>query len=394
MSKEMIAKEVDQLGSKLVELSHNIHDNPEIGGQEHKAVAWQKEILTANGFSFESPYCGMDTAYLAVRKGKGNGPIIGFLAEYDALEGLGHGCGHNLIASASVGAAISLANALGESASEIRLYGTPAEETWGGKIPVVEQGGFDDVDFAMMFHPSPSENIISRPSKACVGVTAKYIGKSAHSASPETGINALTALIGLFNRMFEGLKVWPEGARANGIVIQGGTASNIITEEAAGNFTLRAHTLKDLQVIIEDFKRYAQEAADEIGAKVEMTWESPFAERYANLAMGRTFAANMAPLGEIMHLPEPGAHTGSSDIGNVSSVVPAIHEYIAIATEGVNGHSVPYREAAKSKRADEVVLLAAKGLAMTAYDLYTNSELQAEAKAEFEATVPKEYRKK
>ena len=391
MSKEQIGKEVDLLKVELLELSHKIHSHPEIGGEEHQAMAWQKEVLERHGFSVMSPYCGMATSYRAEFKGNGNGPVIAFLAEYDALKGLGHGCGHNLIAAASIGGAISLAKTLGDQVKEIRVYGTPAEETWGGKIPIVNQGGFDDVDFAMMFHPS-TKNIVSRPSKACVGVEVKYIGKSAHSASPETGINALTALIGLFNRVFEGLKVWPKSGRANGIITAGGTASNVITEEAEGAFTLRADTLKNLEIIIADFKRFAQEAADEVGAKVEMEWELPFAERYANKAMGRIFAANMLPLGEEMHLPEPDAHTGSSDIGNVSLVVPAIHEYISIADPSVNGHSVGFREAAVSQRADDVVLLAAKGLAMTAYDLITNVELQKEVNEEFEREVPSEYR--
>lgn len=393
MGKEQIGKEIDKIKDQLIKLSHQIHENPETGGNEHQAVKWQKELLTANGFSFESPYCGMDTAYLAVRKGKGDGPVISYLAEYDALEGLGHGCAHNMIASISAGAAIGLANALGDQAGEIRIYGTPAEETWGGKIPMVEQGAFDGVDFAMMVHPS-TKNIISRPSKACVGVIVRYTGKSAHSASPETGINALTAMIGLFNRMFEGLKKWPEGGRANGIITEGGTASNVITEEAEGRFILRAHTLKDLQIIMDDFKEYIQEAAAEVGAKVTMNeWESPFAERYANKVMGRIFADNMKGMGEIMNLPEPGEHTGSSDIGNVSLVVPAIHEYIAIADPSVNGHSVPFREAAASQRGDEAIILAAKGLAMTGYDLFTNKELCKAAKKEFADEVESVYKK-
>ncbi len=393
MQKEQISQEVEKISAELLKLSHQIHDNPELGGEERQAVLWQKELLEQEGFSFETPFCGMDTAYKAVFKGEGTGPTIAFLAEYDALAGLGHGCGHNLIAAGSVGAAIALAKTLGKAAPEIRLYGTPAEETWGGKIPMVEQGAFSDVDFAMMFHPAV-ENIIGRPSRACVGVDAVFHGKSAHSAAPETGINALTALVGLFTRMFTMTKEgWPEGNRANGIITEGGNASNVITDTAKANFTLRAWTLKDLEIIIADFKRMAKEAADEIGATAELSFEAPFAERYPNRTMGQIFAANMKPLGEIMNLPAPDAMTGSSDIGNVSLVVPTIHEYLKIAEPGINGHSVEYREAAASERADQVVLLAAKGLAMTGYDLITNQELRDNARKEFEETVPAEYRK-
>lgn len=393
MSKERIIQEVENLAEDLILLSHRIHGHPEIGGQEIEAVQWQKELLSANGFSFESPYCGMDTAYLSCWKGNGKGPVIAFLSEYDALEGLGHGCGHNLIASASVGAAISLAKTVGDQVQEIRVYGTPAEETWGGKIPMVEQKKFQDVDFALMFHPA-TENVISRSGKACVGVDVTYFGKSAHSASPETGINALTALIGLFNRMFEGLKVWPPSGRANGIISRGGDASNIITEEAEGSFLLRAATLIELERMAEDFKRFAEEAAQEVGVRVEMVWESAFAERYPNKEMGKAFARNMDQLGVEMHLPDPHASTGSSDIGNVSLVVPAIHEYLAIADPSVNGHSVSFREASASTKGDEVILLAAKGLGMTGYDLLTDPDLQKKVKEEFEKEVPKEYRER
>ena len=390
MNKEKIVQRVESLRANLLELSHKIHSNPETGGKEFQAVKWQVEMLTKEGFVCETPYCGMETAYRAVYKGKGNGPVIAFLSEYDALEGLGHGCGHNLMAASAVGAAIGFKDSLGDQAGEIRVYGTPAEETWGGKIPMVEQGAFRDVDFGLMFHPS-TDNIINRQGKACVGVKAKFIGKSAHSSRPETGINALTALIGLFNRTFSQLEIWPAGARCNGIVINGGTASNIITEEAEGDFLLRAHTLKDLQIMSEDFKVLAQEAADEVGATVSMVWEPAFAERYTNRAMGMAFLENMALLGEKMNLPNPAEQVGSSDVGNVSLVIPVIHEYLKIAEPTVNGHSKEFREASVSERGDEVVLLAAKGLAMTAYDLFTNPELQTEVKEEFKRVVPQEY---
>ena len=202
----------------------------------------------------------------------------------------------------------------------------------------------------------------------------------------------MTALIGLFNRTFSQLEIWPAGARCNGIVINGGTASNIITEEAEGDFLLRAHTLKDLQIMSEDFKVLAQAAADEVGATVSMVWEPAFAERYTNRAMGMAFLENMEVLGEKMNLPNPAEQVGSSDVGNVSLVIPVIHEYLKIAEPSVNGHSKEFREASVSERGDEVVLLAAKGLAMTAYDLFTNKELQKEVKEEFDRVVTLEYR--
>lgn len=382
--KQTIMRAVDAARGELLTLSHNIHANPELGFKEFKAAAWQIELLKQYGFTVEAPYCGLETAFRATLRGRAAGPRVAILSEYDALAGLGHGCGHNLMASSAVGAGIGIASVMADIAGEVVVIGTPAEEGGGGKIIMTEQGAFDDIGYAMMMHPSTT-NMIGRGGLAAVSVYAKYYGQATHSSGPEKGINALTSLIGLFNNInaLRGMWKLKEGPNVNGIITDGGTASNIVPDYAAAHFTARANTRRYLQKMVEDIRQAAQAAAMLTGAEVKMTTDLLYAERYPNLAMGEAFKANMESLGEKMNYPDPQESLGSSDIGNVSMVVPAIHEYLAIADKSVNSHSEAFKAAAASTRADEVVVLAAKGLAMTACDIFTAESLRQSIAAEF-----------
>ena len=383
--KQVITQAVDAAKEELLTLSHNIFENPELGFEEFKALAWQKEVLEKHGFEVESPYCGLATAYRATYKGKGPGPKIAILSEYDALAGVGHACGHNIIASSAVGAGIGIASVMPEIGGEVTVIGTPAEEGGGGKIIMVDNGVFDDVDFAMMMHPN-TQNMIGRGGLAAVSsLVVKYFGKATHSSGPEKGINALSSLIGLFNNINTLRGAWKlkEGPNINGIITDGGVASNIVPDYAAAKFTARAYTRRYLLKMVEDVKAAAQAAAMTTGAECKVEVGILYAERYPNLAMGEAFKANMETLGEVMNYPDPLESMGSSDIGNVSMVVPSIHEYLAIAPKSVNSHSVEFREAAGTQRADDVVILAAKGMALTAYDIFTNAALREQIAAEF-----------
>jgi amidohydrolase len=382
--KQTIIQAVDAAKNDLLTLSHNIHANPELGFEETKAAAWQTALLAKYGFKVETPYGGLATSYRATFKGKSPGPRIAILAEYDALAGVGHACGHNIIASSAVGAGIGLASIMRELAGEVVVIGTPAEEGGSGKVILVEKGAFADVNYAMMMHPS-TQNVIGRGGLAAVTLKVEYIGKATHSSGPEKGINALTSLIGLFNNInaLRGMWKLKEGSNVNGIITAGGVASNIIPEFAAAKFTARAYTRRYLLKMIEDIKVAAQSAALLTGAEYKMEVGLISAERYPNLAMGETFKANMETLGEAMNYPDPQESLGSSDVGNVSIIVPTIHDYLYIASKDVNSHSVEFREAAASKRGDDVVLLAAKGLAMTAYDIFTDGALRERIAAEF-----------
>jgi len=382
--KQIIRQTIDQAKEPLLKLSHDIHAHPELGFEEFRALEWQKTLLEKHGFVVETPYCGMATAYRATLKGKGPGPRVAILSEYDALAGIGHACGHNIIASCAVGAGIGLAGVMSELDGEVVVVGTPAEEGGGGKIILVDPGAVKDIDFALMMHPS-TENLIGRGGLAAVSLTIEYFGKGTHSSGPEKGINALASLISLFNNInvLRGNWKLKEGPNINGIITDGGVASNIVPEYAAAKFTARAYTRRYLLKMIDDVKAAAQAAAMLTGAECKVAVGILYAERYSNLAMGEAFKANMETLGEVMNYPDPLDSIGSSDIGNVSMVVPSIHEYLAIADKSVSGHSDQFREASLSPRADDVVILAAKGLATTAYDLFTDAALRDRVKIEF-----------
>lgn len=384
--KNAIIEAVDANAAAILKLSHAIHANPELGFEEFKAAAWQAELLAKHGFAVERPYCGLETSYRATLKGGSPGPCVAFLAEYDALQGLGHGCGHNIIASSAVGAAIGLAKAMSSLAGEIAVIGTPAEEGGGGKIQLVERGAFDGVACALMMHPSV-RNIIGRGGLACVSVGLEFFGKAAHSAGPERGVNALTAVIQVFNAVDTLRQTWRADAKVNGIITAGGQASNIIPDYAAAKFTVRSQTRAYLLKMVEDLKKLAAAATLVTGAEHKVTLGLVYAERYPNKALGEAFKANLEFLGETMGYPSPDEIIGSSDIGNVSMVTPAIHEYLSIAPESVNSHSADFREAAASPRADEVVLKAAKGLAMTAFDFLSGPALRQTVAEEFRTTV-------
>lgn len=390
--KVFIEEKVKELGPELLDLSHLIHENPELGMREFKACGWQKDLLERHGFSVEQPFCGMETAFKAVRKtGTGGQDVIkiAFLSEYDALEGIGHGCGHNIIAACANGAAVALADAADKFniPAEIALFGTPAEETEGGKIPLADSGAFDGYSCALMIHPS-TENIICRHGLAAQSVNVEFFGKAAHSSSPSDGINALYSMIAFFNAVNAAAMTWSNESKINGIITDGGTASNVIPEYARAAFTVRAGHKKTLTGMFKDLERAAEACAALTGAKAKVTGEPVYAERHASHTLGEAFKANMEPLGEIMNYPDYSAQVGSSDIGNVSLVVPAIHEYLSIADPGsVISHHASFREAAISPRADKVVLLGAAGLAMTGADVLMDAKLREAMNKEFDEKV-------
>lgn len=374
---------------ELVQLSRQIYENPELGFEEFKAMAWQADILKKHGFEVETGYLGLQTSYRARLK-TGEGPRIAFMAEYDALAGFGHACGHNIIAASAVGAGIGLAHAMTELGvpGEVIVLGTPGEEGPGGKIYLADRGAFDNVDFALMIHPS-NESIIGRGALAAQSFTAVYRGKPVHSASPEKGVNALTSVIALFNAIDTLRQVWPDTGRCNGIITKGGSASNIVPDLAECSFTVRAGKKKELSAMMSQIRAAAQRAAELTGAVAELSEGPLFAERYSNLVIGELFKKNMESLGEAMSYPDPLKRVGSSDVGNVSMIIPTIHEYLWVAGPDVMGHTHAFREAAGSPRADDIVLLAAKGLAMTGWDLATSETDRAAALKEFEeAALP------
>ncbi len=391
--KRQAQEAIDKLQTELLTLSHNIHANPETAFEEHKAVAFIAQTLRQQGFEVQVGIAGLDTALIASKDGKGEGPHVAFLAEYDALPGVGHACGHNVIATCAVGAFLGTSAVMENFAGRVSIIGTPAEEAGGGKVILLDAGVFDDVDFALMIHPSSGRSLINRGGRAATSIEINFIGKAVHSSAPGRGINALSAVIATFQHIDMLRPTFEMEDNVNGIITNGGLAANIIPGEAACKFSLRARTLIDLERLAEKVKLAANTAAQLTGAQVEIKVHPMYAERYPNLPMGEAFKANMAQLGEEMEYANPTGLYGSSDIGNVSIKIPAIHEYLWIAPAGVASHNAEFTVESISQRADEICIKGAKGLAMTAIDIFSSTELQEKIKEYHRNQVPEEYRK-
>lgn len=391
MMKQQIIDEIQSISSELLALSHDIHEHPELGFEEYHAIAAIRAELVKHGFEITDNYCDLPTSIKATINGNGEGPHVAFLAEYDALPGVGHGCGHNIIATCAVGAAIGLSKVMSQYCGKVSLIATPGEENGAGKAIMVDRGGFADVDYALMIHPTAGPSLIGRSGRAAAIIGVEFFGKNAHSSRPERGINALSSVISLFNTIDLVRPTLDINDNINGIITDGGKAGNIIPGYASCKFAIRADTMKELEHIAAVITN-AVEAADKIhGTTSKIDTSAFYAERYPNLTMGTKFKENMEALGEEMEYAKPGAY-GSSDIGNVSIKIPAIHEYLTIAPANVNGHSKELAECAASERGDIVCIKGAQGLAMTGLDILASAELRAEINAEHDKAIPDFYK--
>lgn len=370
--KEKISAEIDSKCSLLEHLAITIGENPELGLQEVLACNLLSTALEDAGFHLTRNVAGLKTAFRGTL-GQGK-PQIALLCEYDALPEIGHACGHNLIGAASVGAGLGLAPFLKELGGTITVLGTPAEETQSGKVTLVNAGLFDDVDAALMFHPS-SQNLLMATSNALDAYEFVYLGKSAHAAdSPWEGINALDGVIALFN----GINAWrehlPDGARIHGIITHGGTAPNVVPARAVARFFIRAPQRDTLNKITERVLDMAKGAALMAGAEVSWNQFEPSTDNMVpNHTMALAFGANLQKLG-IRDIEDMLEGRGSSDIGNVSRVVPTIHPYLSIG-DGLVAHTLEFSRASVDKAGVQTALVAAKALAFTVCDLLINPSL-------------------
>ena len=380
---------IDTRREQLLQISQTIFDNPELAFEEFKASALLCDMLEANGFEVERGIGGLETAFRAEAHGASNGATIAILAEYDALPNLGHACGHNLIAAAAVGAGLAVRACISELAGRIVVIGTPAEESGGGKIILLERGVFADVDAALMTHPS-SRTTAARTSLASLGLQLEFRGKAAHAAAaPQDGINALEAVIQTFvgvNALRLHLR---NDARVHGIITHGGTAPNIIPEYAAAAFSIRAATLDDANTVAARVIECARGGATATGAQLTHRITKSLAHVIPNRVIANLLEDNWCALGVAVDDPGTREQMGSTDMGNVTHALPAVHAYIAIAPPGVAGHSIEFRDAAISERGQVAMLNAAKGMALTALDLLSNTELLRAAKIEFQKETQK-----
>lgn len=372
--KKKIYDEGQLIRQRLCEMSDYIYNNPELGNEEYKAVEALTKFLKEHNFKIESPIADMDTAFKATFDSGKPGMTIGYLCEYDALPKIGHGCGHNMIGVMSAGAGVALSKVLHEIGGKVIVYGTPAEETNGGKVILAEAGVFDELDAAMIVHPD-GETRASGSSSALYPIRFIYKGKTAHAAScPEKGINALNSVIQLFNGI-DALRqhVTPD-VRMHGIITKGGVAANIVPDEAIADFYFRASTKERVTEVVEKVKKIAEGAALMTGATLEMErYELPYDDLNTNEALSEMFNNNLRELG-ITDIKEAKATGGSSDIGNVSYVAPTIHPYIGITDCPMVGHSVEMANATTTSKAHDRLLIAALAMAYTGHDVIVRNE--------------------
>jgi amidohydrolase len=380
--KDGIVKDIDRGAPALREISRKIHDNPETAMEERQASAWLCAYLEKYGFKLEKGIYGLPTAFRA-KYGKGK-PAIAFLAEYDALPGVGHGCGHNLIATSSIAAGMAARCAADALGGTVIVYGTPGEEMAGGKAIMATRGAFRDADIAMEVHPGGGHHIVMN-ALACQNLEVEFFGKAAHAAGePENGVNALAALILAYNAIDALRQHVREKARIHGVITDGGALANIVPAHTAASFMVRARENDYLDILEQKVIDCFTGAAVATGAELKYKWDD---ERYTalknNLALGHLFQKNMAALGKRIPMGEHSKFGGSTDVGNVSQLIPTIHPTVSVAPESVATHSPDFTRAAASSGAFDNMLAAAKAMAMTAVDLLAGPETLAKVRAEF-----------
>ena len=384
--KDSITQAVDRLADELEALSHRIHAHPELAYQEVQACGWLGDFLAAQGFTVEPGVGGVDTAFRATIE-TGDGPTIAILCEYDALPGIGHACGHNVIATSGAGAGAALAAVRARlPKGRIQVIGTPAEEGGGGKVKLIKSGIFRDVDCAMMIHGF-DRTLLHQDLLGIVRGTFEFSGKASHaSADPWEGVNTLDAVIGMYNAVSMLRQQVRPDCRIHGIITNGGAAANIIPEYASAIFYVRAPRIETMWDLFKRVTAAAEGAAKATGCTLKLTQhDSVYEPMKSSRVMLDLFAANMKTVG-LAEGPAIPDRLGSSDIGNVSQVIPAIQPMIGIAPTGMAIHTREFADAAVKPLARAGMVAAAKTMALTTLDLLADPARVKAAKEEFART--------
>ena len=377
---------IDARRDELIALSLRIHETPEAAFQENKSAAMLEDFLEANGFAVERGICEIPTAFKAT-VGSGE-PRIAFVAEYDALPGVGHGCGHNIIGTASSAAGIVMKDLLADAGGgTVHVIGTPAEEAAGGKVYMIDRGAFRDLGCAMMVHPG-NRNTSVAYALACLELDVEFNGKAAHAAArPDAGVNALDAMVAAFANIGLMRQQIRDTARVHGIITQGGQAVNVIPHHTAAKLLIRTEEDEYMDEVLKPKVLACFEgAAKATGCELTYRWgeESRYKTMRTNMALADAYKANVESLGRKTVMPESKRSMGSTDMGNVSQVVPGIHPSIAIAPQEVPIHTEDFREFARSESGHQGLMDAAKALAMTAIDVLVDADLRRRMKDEFD----------
>lgn len=393
--------EIDHNRERLVQISDQIHAHPGIGHQEFFASELLTSELQKTGFEVELGIAGMKTAFRATLHGKTPGPVVAVLAEYDALPEVGHGCGHNIIGTSALGAALGLSKIMQRLSGTLLILGCPAEEeveNSGGKVVMVENGVFKNVDAALLIHPHDYTYLRRSSSNARAAIEVKFTSIRREDVYVEddlrgqflAGDNALNAVILTFNAVNALRQHLSPDTRINGTITDGGGTPDMIPSHAAARFVIKTANRDNLKKATKELEKCAQAAAQATNTTLLFKpFRHPFEDMY-NLPSGmEAFKSNLETLGvEVREIGHPGRRN-LSDVGNVSHVVPTIYTFIGIGPKATRPHTVEFRETAISKEAHDALMIASKSLAMTAIDIFIDPELLKQMRNEFEQGNPK-----
>ncbi len=382
--KSAAVSEIDKCKHELGEVSSEIWKNPELLFEEHKAHALLTDFLEKKGFTVDRSYTGIETAFRATF-GSGR-PNICVICEYDALPEIGHACGHNLIAEAGVAAGLGLKAALeasGAPQARVTVLGTPAEEGGAGKVLLIENGAFEDIDVAMMVHPAPYTSLMP-PYLATTAFEATFTGKAAHAAAfPWEGVNALDAVVLAYNNISVLRQQMKPTWRVHGVIKHGGVKPNIIPDKTLFEYMVRTDRVVDLPILIEKVKACMEAAAVATGCQVEVkqTLTKVYADLLTNEVLARCFGENLKEYGVPYRFE--GGPGGGTDMGNVSHVVPSLHPKFAVGSGREVNHSIAFTELSNHPESHAKIQIAGKVLAETGIDVLTKSDLLEEIKERF-----------
>lgn len=385
LARQRVVEAVDRQADLLLGVSHRIHQCPELLFEERLAADLLATALERDGFEVERGAYGLETAFVGRPPGGGDGPRVAILCEYDALPGIGHGCGHNIIAAAGLGAALAAATVVAEAGGRLDVIGTPAEEGGGGKVILGDRGAFDGVDAALAIHPAGFD--LAQPEVIAIATyEVEYFGRAAHAAAtPERGRNALDAAVLGYNAVAALRQHMADTDRVHGVFLKAGAKPNIVPDHTVAQWYVRSATAASLQDLKARVLACLAAGAAAAGCTHEVRQPGPeYTDLRHNRPLGELYRANSARVGR--EVPEPGAGGRlmvSTDMGNVSYRVPTIHPIVKVSPPDVALHSAEFATWAASPDGDRGVLDAAKAMAMTAVDLWLRPEAAAEVRAAF-----------
>ncbi len=382
--KKDVEQSIDEKAEELWGLARYLWENPEYNFKEFKSSKAVWELLEQYGFEVEKGICGLDTAFHGIYDSKKPGPHIGFLAEFDAVPGMGHSCGHNLMAAMSAGAGAGVRSVIDRLGGKISVFGTPAEEGGGGKVIMLEKGAFDGLDAAMIIH-SANETVVNDISYSRTDLIVGYQGKGAHGATwPEEGISALDPLLHLFQYINEQRLRWNGRGTILGVITNGGSEPIYIPDFCQAKFTVRSFDRKFKEKILREFLEAGLSIAGMTGTRFQYELDGyTYEDIRNNSELEKLLERNLKDLGETVMPRRKELGIGCTDVGNITHVIPALQSYVKVVPE-LRGHTREFEEACGSLAGKKAMLAGAKAMALTAADLLSSVESMEKVKQSFE----------